>query len=189
MSVTVTASVNLSDIIIESELGVTNRTNVEGKNDSTAARVTRDGGSERWRLKTRMGFSIPAGSDITAYEFRPRTRVSENTSIITGGFCLDEASFLLSRNFEWTLTHSTTTFLEQPRNETSHTPTIGSSFSAAWGSTLLGDKATAWNSIGMFFDIQAPGTGTAWTEISWVEVSVTYTPPASESFIFIGSNF
>jgi hypothetical protein len=192
MSVTVARQIDLSQVIIESITDSSllfNRSNVAGKTTATAD-LQRGGTTNRWRLKTRLGFSIPAGSTITSYTLTVRGQATVFSSINNPiGFCVDEASLFPSRNFQWIVTIPTT--MSEITVDESISPTVGSVFASTWGSTLLGNTSAAWNSIGLLLDVQSPGATGAQTRISWLEAVVTYTPLVTTlpQVIMLGDQF
>jgi hypothetical protein len=175
---------------------VTNKANIGDGTASVAQATTGSvaGTSVEWIYRAVMaGTPIPAGSTILDYDlqFSAARSSSDAGFTIRPAFWRPVTAANALGGFVFASTAVTTTGQTvYSFNEVDTPPTVGSGFNTDYGSTLLGNTSSIWNSIAIDILLNTPTLTFRTLSVQFVRARITYDPPsAGGGAIFLGSLF
>jgi hypothetical protein len=190
VSVSLQRLIKSTSLLVDSETisgtgSISNKANIFVE-DNNRAIINNGNASAQWRVKNvpATALSLPAGADVTAWSLQINGLASGTYSVQSRlGLSLNNtatsnANHMLFPQFAFPTSRATTTFAEG-----TDALTTGATFSASNGTTMLGNKAAAWNDIAIWADLQ-PGILTdQQIEIYWVKLLVTYSVEGGAAFV------
>lgn len=186
----VTKLINPSSIAFQSTpagVTVTNIGNLATKSDASFMTIAWTSGTGTYILACDdVNLNIPAAATITGFTLSIRHRTDVGSSSYRLGFA-DPSISSTSTAFTatWDSTFSNASFATTTFTSATAFNTFGSTISTNSGGSLLGLKASYWNSIALFFRNAISFSETV--DVAWVEVTVDYTVPSTGGVIMLGS--